>query len=160
MLDMVCPSGNEEALQKRAKELGFEGVILLYQQKNTIKARATKPLTVGYAERNFFEKKHDYIINSEDSPKRDNFHYKNTSLNHVHAELCRKNKITLAFGFSKLLTTSFERQKILGRMIHNVRIARKYDVKTVVFSLAHHPSEMRSPETLEALSRFLRTKFK
>ena len=160
MLDMVYPKGNEKEFKKRAEELGFEGIIFLYPQKNGIKVKADKPVTAGYAERKFFEKRYDYIINSEDSPRKDNFHYKSTSLNHVHAALCRKNLITLAFGFSNLLTSPFERQKILGRMIHNMRLARKYRVKATVFSLAGSPTEMRSPGTLKALEHFLRTKFK
>jgi RNase P/RNase MRP subunit p30 len=165
---MIYPKGNEEEFKKKAEELGFTEIVFLYPQKNNIKTkvynltnkRNENPVTVGFAERKFFEKKHQYIIDSEDSPKRDNFHFKNTSLNHVHATLCKKNKISLVLGFSKLLTAPFERQKILGRMISNMRLARKYAVKTQICSLAKRPDDMRNPQTLQALERFLRTKFK
>ena len=104
------------------------------------------------AERKFFELKVDFIIDVELSDRKDSFHYKTTGLNQVHAELAKKNNITLVFNFSNLIANPFVTK---GKMVQNAALIKKYKLHYAIFSLATRPSMMRSITVLNSLETVL-----
>ena len=83
---------------------------------------------------------------------RDSFHYRPTSLNQVHAELAKKNRIGIVFSFSNL---SYAPREVFGRMRQNAALVNKYGTGFASFSLAKRPEMMRSRTILDALSSVL-----
>jgi len=59
-----------------------------------------------------------------------------------------KDKI-IGFSFSSVLNSD-KKSKIMGRMMQNIRLCRKYKVKTYLGSFAHSPSELRARHDLKA----------
>ena len=177
--DIVYANGNEKEFIDMAECLGFSKIVLLTSdinyrfvvsnpkvlvqtafllkdQSQIVRARKNFDFIVATSERKFFEQKVDFIIDLEFSDRRDSFHYRNTSLNQVHAKLARDNGISLVFDFGTLLHYENSlRQMYLGRMLQNSMIARKYSINSFVFSLARSPLEMRSCDVLNALSEVL-----
>lgn len=176
--DVVMPRNNEKEFIDTAIALGYKEIVFLvndinyeciktrdinirtaYLLKNSSELRHARKkfdLVFANADRRFFEQKPDYIINCELSQKRDSFHYRNTSLNQVHAKLARGNNINIVFSFSLLLNNGWAmKQVMLGRMLQNAQIVRKYKLKNSVFSMAVAPKEMRSRVILDALAKVL-----
>jgi len=116
--DVVIPDKNEEEFIALAMQLGYGKIVFLtgnmtYKHpfntlaKTTLKdikiytafilssvnqynaARKNFDYVFAPAAREFFEMNVDYIIDAESIHKKDSFHYKNTALNQVHAELAK-----------------------------------------------------------------------
>lgn len=94
------------------------------------------------------------IYNLESSERRDKFHYKLSGLNQVLCNLAHKNNIIIGFSFSTLLNSK-KRQVLLGRIIQNLKLCKKYKVKTLLASFAKKPFEMRSEKDLKSLKNIL-----
>jgi hypothetical protein len=183
-LDVVVPNNNEKELIEMAIKSGFEELVLLSENINyqydirkylvpegkiiikkgflakdishISKARKRFDYIFANAERKFFEQKIDYIINSELSDRKDSFHYRNTSLNQVHAKLAKENNITIVFNLGLLLESNMRNKQIFfGRMLQNARLVNKYKLKHAIFSLASKPSEMRGPVVMKAMENVL-----
>jgi hypothetical protein len=172
--DVVIPNSNEDGFIATAISLGYKEIVFLsdninYKKisSNTIivktayllknanelqKARTRFDYIFANAERKYFELKADYIIGAELSDRKDSFHYRNTSLNQVHAELAKDNDIAIVFGFSSLIHTP---ALVLGRMKQNAVLVKKYKLRHAAFSLARRPDEMRSRNILDALLSIL-----
>jgi RNase P/RNase MRP subunit p30 len=189
VFDVVYANGAENEFIKKAALLGYTHIVLLTTNPNYVAPKSEKILIkkayllkevseiarlrnkfdylFAPAERRFFEQRVDFIINAELSSLKDSFHYRSTSLNQVHAELARKNGITIVFGFNNLLMTRVYKldnissntssnyknsiQSILGKMYQNAILVRKYRLKNASFSMASDPSMMRSKNILTSL---------
>ena len=98
----------------------------------------------------------DILFNIETNMEKDFMHARNSGFNQVLAELCRENKVTVAFNFNMLLNTSGrERINLLGRMNQNMMLCRKYKVKSIVSNFVHKPMELRNDHSLEAFEKLL-----
>ena len=178
MFDVVIPDNNEEEFIDVALSLGYSEIVFLtknpkyayksdrihikraYLIKNTneiSKVRQSFDYLFAYADRKFFESKIDFILDAEQNPSRDSFHYRKTSLNQVHAKLCKENNISLVFSFNNLLTIKYfsQLQMIFGRMIQNAVIINKYKINNACFSMADKPILLRSRTLLDAFSKVL-----
>lgn len=178
MFDVVIPNNNEESLIDEALLLGYGELVLLsdrldydykssrikikkaymLKQVNEIpKARRNFDYLFAPAERVFFESKVDFIINAEHDPGRDSFHFRRTSLNQVHAKLCKDNGISIVFGFNTLLACRSLSQLhlVLGRMMQNATLVKKHKISNECLSMATNPIMMRSRNILDAFSRVL-----
>ena len=177
--DVVIPQNNEKELIDMAVQLGLSGLVFLSTDINYIcsvtdnpieirkayilkdvsevnKARKRFDMVFAYAERRFFESGADYIIRAELSDRKDSFHYRNTSLNQVHAKLAKHNKISIVFNFDILLNSDFKsKQFFLGRMMQNAVLVKKYKLGRESFSLAKRPEQMRSRTILDAFKKIL-----
>lgn len=174
MFDVVMPKNNEEEFIDMALSLGYSEIVFLTENMNynyeskriKIKkgflvkslnqlsgAKKTFDYVFANPERQFFESKIDFIINSELSERKDSFHYKRTALNQVHAKLCKEKGSTIVFSFSNLLSDN--RIINLGRMFQNAMITRKYKLYAASFSIAKEPMYMKSRTTLDALLKVL-----
>lgn len=88
--------------------------------------------------------------------RKDFMNFRNSGLNDVLCNLCRKNKISIGFSFSEVLNLSgMQRSEILSRMRQNVRLCSKYGVSMRIFSLAKNPYELRAKDALFAFARIL-----
>jgi len=181
--DIVIPNNNEEEFIEMALRLNYNRIVFLssdinYNYKNTPDGSNDKiiiekahiisnPMNInlarkrfdyilGNAERKYFEAKIDYVLGCEFSERKDSFHYRATSLNHVHAKLCRQNNISVIYNFSTLLDASQGRRAMfLGRMKQNMHLTRKYGLAHAAFSLAKIPRDMKSRSILDAFLRVL-----
>jgi len=94
-------------------------------------------------------KKIDLLLSPEKGVRKDSFHHRNSGLNHVICNLAKKNKIAIGFNFNDILTSKgIARAKTLGRMMQNVRLCRKYKLRTVIGSFAQNEWQMRSKNDL------------
>ena len=172
--DVVMPKGNEKDFIDVALSLGYTEILFLSENMAYKKPLSTKiKVKSGYilhntselsgarknfdyvfasADRKYFESNVDFIVGLESSDRSDSFHYRSTSLNQVHAVLSRQNNSTVVFDFNALFEESFI---ILGRMLQNAVLVRKYRLKHSVFSMARNPLEMRSHNILDALKKIL-----
>jgi hypothetical protein len=173
--DVVIPNNNEQEFISLALALGYKEIVFLSTNMNYTKpksdligirtayllkevseiSRAKRNFDYVFAvsERKFFESKIDFMINTEFSDRKDSFHYRSTGFNQVHAELSKRNDISIVFNFGSLFLNS---RTIFGRMLQNASLVKKYSLGYATFSLAKHPLFMRSKDTLTALERVLK----
>jgi len=165
-IDVVFSSGNEEEFVAKAKTLGTSGLIFVYDKDEKSNLEIVKRLNsknfpvfsalvvdnkfsskydflFSKGSRNHFEsKKTNIVFDLEETFKTDNLHFRNSGLNQVLSSLAHENKIFIGFDFSLLLNAN-KKGVILGRMIQNVSLCKKYKVKMLIASFARKPSEMR-----------------
>lgn len=89
------------------------------------------------------------IYNFEKVPRKDSVHYKRSGLDQVLCKLLAKKNITVGFSFSSILSSK-QPEKIIGRMLQNIRFCKKYKVKMVFSIFATDPYELRTEKDLKA----------
>ncbi|MBI2134994.1 hypothetical protein HYU09_03310 [Candidatus Woesearchaeota archaeon] len=90
------------------------------------------------------------IFSMEESGRKDFMHQRGSGLDHILAKLAHGKKIAVGFSLSSIVNSK-NKNIILGRMMQNIMLCRKYKVKTVIASLAENPYGMRSPYDLMSL---------
>lgn len=176
-MDIVFPSGNEMELAELEKKLGCPGILMLYDFGKTIpkmdfslnvrfgivcrpsevqKARKQCDfVAVRSSDRSVIEKfKPDMIFDFENEDHKDGLHARKSGLNHVLCSIMAKNRIVMGISFRSLLLAG-QRPRLLGRMMQNVSLCKKYKVGMILASFAQAPYELRNPKDLDALSRVL-----
>ncbi|MEK6973989.1 MAG: RNase P subunit p30 family protein [Nanoarchaeota archaeon] len=93
----------------------------------------------------------DILLSPEKNIKNDSMHHRNSGLNKVICNLARKNNIAIGLSFSELLNSN-EKPILLGRMMQNVRLCRKFKVKMVLASFARNEYDLRSIDLLKAFA--------
>ncbi|MDP4012986.1 MAG: RNase P subunit p30 family protein [Candidatus Nanoarchaeia archaeon] len=93
------------------------------------------------------DKSVDILMRPETESEKDKVHYRVSGLNQVLCKLANKNKVAIGFSFSDLLNSKYK-DKVIGRMMQNVRLCRKYNVKMVICSFAKEKFEMRAAKDL------------
>ena len=64
-------------------------------------------------------------------------------------KFAKENRVIIGINFSDILNSSgVERANILGRIMQNIRLCRKYKVDMLTASFATDPFEMRSAKDL------------
>ncbi|MEM4247049.1 MAG: RNase P subunit p30 family protein [Candidatus Woesearchaeota archaeon] len=181
MIDVVFPENNENEFFVMAKRLGYSGLVLVYssQQEKITSPAGLKVRTAVLAEpvvaRQLKKKgllvfvksserdrivleqgSADILFNVENTMPKDYMHQRGSGLNHIMCGLARKNNVAIGFGFSNILSASgVQRARLLGRMMQNIMLCKKYGVKMVIGSFANDPWQMRSPHDLQAFFRVL-----
>ncbi len=75
----------------------------------------------------------DILLHPEENTKKDFMHSRNSGLNQVLCRLANKNNVSIGFSFNNILNSSgMKRAILLGRMIQNVILCKKYKVKMIV----------------------------
>lgn len=177
MIDIVFPEKNEHEFFEMAKRLGYKGLVMVYhspaEAKNAPKAPAglsVKTAVLADARKAFNLRSQgvlafvqcseqdrtvlergsaDVLFGAESTQPKDYAHQRGSGLNHVMCLLASKNKVAIGFSFAKILeSTGSQRAQLLGRMMQNIVLCRKYRVKTVIGSFAKDPWKMRSPHDL------------
>ena len=101
-------------------------------------------------------KKVKILVSPHLGAKKDFMNFRNSGLNDVLCKLAKKNKVSVGFDFSEILSLSgFARAEALSRMRQNVRLCGKYGVSMSIFSLAKEPYELRAKDALVCFGRIL-----
>ena len=105
--------------------------------------------------KNLFEnKKVDILVGLERNRERDFMKSRDSGLNQTLCKLANKNKIVIGFNFSDVLNSNgIERSNLLGKMMQNARLCKKYKVKIIVGSFASKWQELRNERDLMAFGR-------
>jgi|TARA_Y100000310_G_scaffold194021_1_gene193999 RNase P/RNase MRP subunit p30 len=90
------------------------------------------------------------IFSFEDNIKRDFIHQRASGLNHILCKLANENNIIMGFSLSSILNTE-NKHVILGRIVQNIKMCRKFKVKTAIASFAKNPYEMKSTHDISSL---------
>lgn len=96
----------------------------------------------------------DMLLAPERAGKKDRLNQRDSGLNHVLCAIAHEKDVAIGFSFSDLLNAK-NRAVVLGRMMQNVRLCRKYKVRMVVASFAQDPWEMRSASDLFAFAQVI-----
>lgn len=72
----------------------------------------------------------DILLSPEKSRRKDVLYVRNSGLNQVLCKLARDNEVAIGFNFNDVLETE-NKEVIVGRMMQNVRLCRKYKVAMV-----------------------------
>jgi RNase P/RNase MRP subunit p30 len=172
-MDIVFPKGNEEKFIEVSKKIGFDSLCFVYtlnefsrknfdvkygvlcSEKEIIKAKRLSNLIFVKAPENprkLIEGcKNVIIFDFEQNFQKDFLHQKRTGLNHILCSLCAKNDITIGFSFRSFLEADLKQRNVLiGRMMANIKLCLKYNVKMMFGSFANEPYDMRSIKDLES----------
>jgi len=162
--DYICFQGQNTFFQK----LGVEGIpvtVLKSENKSVLlkaiqEQRRLKKIVIaegGSLNRLMIEQKLiDILVNPEKGIERDFLHSRNSGLNQVLCRLAKQNKSVIGFSFSAFLNCEGEvRAMLLGRMMQNVRLCRKYKVKIILGSFAKNEFELRNRDALLHFGIFL-----
>lgn len=84
----------------------------------------------------------DMLVAPERAGKKDRLNQRDSGLNDVLCKLAKENDVAIGFSFSDVLNSKY-RAILIGRMMQNVRLCRKYKVCMVLASFAHNPWDMR-----------------
>lgn len=91
------------------------------------------------------------LLHPERHSGSDSFNQRQSGLNSALCRLARKNNVVVGFSFSYVLnSTGKERAKIIGRMMQNVRLCRKYKVDMVLGNFATSAWQLRSYDCLKS----------
>ncbi len=170
-MEVVFPNRNENELIEMALRLGYKEICFAYEEnklpaelpkvnKLTIIKAVLNPKNPGRAKnkakillsdenaRASFEKSEiDIVFGLEAKAKTDFNRQRNAGLNQVLCQIAaRKNKI-YAFNFRDVLVAK-NRPAVIGRMMQNLMLCQKYKVRTIIFSGAKEPMEMRNERDL------------
>jgi len=156
-IDIVFPKNNEEEFLEIAEKLGSK-LCFAYTEKEFKKKKEKYEFACCYnsntkdafvisdrAERGSFENSRiNLIFDLEKSPSNDRIHQRESGFNHILAKITKEKNKFIGFNFSLILNTDTkERARLLGRMMQNVKICRKYKVNIYVGSFAREPYELR-----------------
>lgn len=174
---------NSKTIREKAKELGFdeifsveefgketeaEGVLIRAKTKedlinkiNRAKGRYRFVIVLGgnnEINRTALESKHaDMLLNPEQEREKDFMKYRDSGLNHVLCKIAKENGKAIGIDFSQIRKMKGkEDAERLGRVLQNIRLCRKYDVRLVLASLAKNEKEMVHSAELKAFARTLR----
>lgn len=98
------------------------------------------------------DKRIDILISPERLAIKDYMHSRNSGLNQVLCRLANKNQIAIGFDFN-FVYNSTERGRVIGRMMQNVILCRKFKVKMVIGFYSNGRS--LDNKTLQSFGRFL-----
>ena len=183
-LDFITPNKNEKALISKAKQLGIKQICLVYKFKDLEKKnkKQDKDIKLFYGalcntndlgkakriadftivqnpERKAIEKKNPSIVfDLELSPRKDFMFQRNSGLNHIICRFMRENEITYYVNFSQLLKSK-NKPLLMGRVMQNLRLCKKYKVRTGIASFASKTTEMRNLKDLESFLNLKKKKF-
>ena len=185
MIDFVLPGNNEKEFIIMAERLGYKSLFFLYpfdtfQENQNFESKIkihrgilanpknidvinqkskNKEVFVAIkssdADREIIEKNNvNLIFGFEEISRKDFFNQRLSGLDHILCKLAHDNDTSIGFSVS-LLLNSENKSIILGRMMQNINLCRKFKVKMITGSFARNPLEMRSPYDLESLFKIL-----
>src|SRR3989344_499802 len=167
--DITIPQNNEAEFAEIASKLGIKKLYFLYESNNFSEEKINKKLELIKEKFNLnFEtgiivknqdkdrfliesKKVKLIYGFEELGRKDYLHQRASGLNHIMCELARKNNVFIGFSYGSLLNGEVKASLVLGRMTQNIKLCRKYKVKTIIGSFAENPFDLRAPHDLANL---------
>ena len=146
-------------LVKDHKDINVE-IGLIVDQKNLSKAsKFSKSLVVKSSEHDRFfieSKKVKLIYGFEEAGKKDYMQQRASGLNHVLCELINKNNVVIGFSYGSILSVPQTIiSMIIGRMMQNIRLCKKYKCNFVISSFSDNPMHLRSPHDILSFFKML-----
>ena len=146
----------------KGKTKDFDGVeyaiLASISQLQKLKSK-NLPILYGRNDRHVFEqsfKKPLVVFGLESTASTDSMHSRHSGLNHILCGLAEKNNIHLGISLSQLLISeSFKRPYVIGRMTQNIILARKFGMEMKLASFATNPFHMRSYNDFLSLGKIL-----
>lgn len=172
--DICIPNGNEQEFINVAKKLGTKSLLLLYETKKQPKldninlydvkittanliTNNTNKQGMNFAKTNIQTVENKYITHlydAESLEEKDNHHYRRGGMNQATAKKLKEHQKTLIIGIEQLITNR-EPHKIMGRIQQNLELAKKYNLKVAIASMAEKPENMRPEKDMQALIKTL-----
>ncbi|MBI2651100.1 hypothetical protein HYX01_01390 [Candidatus Woesearchaeota archaeon] len=156
-------TNNIKGIETEKKFKTYNGILAdnkdINKTKNTLKNhKAFIAVRSSYDDREVIEKrKANLIFSFEDNPKRDAMHQRYSGLNHILCKLAYNNNIIIGFSL-KIVLDSKNKPLIMGRIMQNIMLCRKFKVNTIAASFANTPLQMRSPHDIRSLFEALGNK--
>jgi len=101
-------------------------------------------------------KQANILVEIETISNKDSMHHRNSGLNQVLCKLLKEKDIAIAISHNLLTnTTGMLRAQVLGRIMLNIKLQRKYKFKIIIASFAETPMKMSSPHDLISLGIML-----
>ena len=94
------------------------------------------------------------IFSFEENPRRDFIHQRASGLNHILCKLAKEKKVAAGFSLSLILNDK-NKNAILGRMMQNISLCKKFKLKTIIASFAQYPYDMRGAHDIKSLFEIL-----
>lgn len=139
--------GYEQILEARIKKL--KDIKGRTQELTIVEAR-----DIDEARKSAENKNVDIIYGIEQSGKKDSLHFRTSGLNQVICKLCKANNIALAVPIADIINSK-SRSTLMGRLMQNIRMCRKYKVRMVAASFAKNSLEQRSAKDVVSLLKTL-----
>jgi len=156
---ILCYTLKDPLIKNRAKEvallanesLSTEFAILVTNQQEVSKAKSLQASVVGVALPELFEDKRvRYIINAESGNRDDFIHHRNSGLNQVFLQQVIRTEKMILVNAAQLHGHKHP-AVVLGRMMQNNSLYKKYKPSVLVVSGAKEALLMRSPRDLQSL---------
>ncbi len=90
------------------------------------------------------------IFSLEEHGRKDFMHQRGSGLDHILAKLAHDKNVSIGFSLNSIINSK-NKGIIMGRMMQNIMLCRKYKVKTIIASFAETPFGMRSPYDVMSL---------
>lgn len=172
-MEIVFPDRNENEFIEMALRLRYKEICFAYDEtklpnslpkvsklaiktailnpKNPAKARRKADFLISdeNARTSFETKEIDIVFGLEAKAKNDFNRQRNSGLNQVLCEIARKKEKTYGFNFRDILVAK-DRPAVIGRIMQNIELCKKYKVKTAIFSGAKEAAEMRNLTDLKS----------
>lgn len=164
MKDYVIANGNEKEFIKMAELLGYSELVFIgntdiSKLKSKIKLSCSKRIFKSDVkkDRNLIEsKKAEMIYEFEQEKRKDATHFRSSGMNQVLAKLMKYKNVDYGLSFNQVLAASKEEKaRLIGRIMQNIRLCKKYNVSVIIGSFARQPFEMRDYTDLMAFTRSL-----
>ncbi len=144
----------KEALNTLQKETKIKLAVAFTASGNGIhKIHDLNELAIAEASENSRETIEKYVpeivYNLEFSAGKDFAKVRNSGLDKPTCQFAKENGVILAFSFSAVLNSA-NQQQLLGRIIQNIKLCRKYKAKTAIASFAKDSYCMRSHHDLKS----------
>jgi hypothetical protein len=171
--DICIPSGNENDFIEMALKLGTKELVFLYDKKENVKKPEVikgvkivhasilgkKPSFSGMVfasgeKQNIENSAIDFLYGFELLEDRDSFHYRRSGANQVIGKMLKDKEKVMVFDMEKIIVSKSQ-DVLIGRMMQNLVLAKKYKFDVVICSFASLPENMRAGKEYEALIRSL-----
>lgn len=103
--------------------------------------------------RHAIEKKVAHIMYGfEDVERKDSVHFPRSGINQVEAKLMAKNGVVYGVSLQRIIECIAKRDpRVIGRIMHNLMLQRKFKFPAMIGSFASKPLDMRQVKDLQSL---------
>jgi RNase P/RNase MRP subunit p30 len=175
-IDVCIPKNNEEEYIQVAEAIGTKGLLFLYEKEEKhklidlknktklklfqgllIKKNTNNPgITFAKAEQQNIENRNlKFLYDFEEQEEKDSFHYRRSGANHVLCTMMKEKEKIFVFDMEKIIINSRTREKLLGRMMQNLMLVKKYKLESIICSFAMSPENLRAEKEYSSLIRAL-----
>ena len=102
----------------------------------------------------FETKEINIILGVEKIEEKDSLHQRNSGLNQVLCNLAKKNNISIGINFNDILNSN-KKGELLGKIMQNIALCKKYKVNIVFASFAKDVYDLRLKNDFEAFARVI-----